>query len=323
MKKLRYLSLLLAAFVFLSGCAEEPSGQVFEHTFFIMGTVCDIKVISQGSKEAQDILQRLYGSLKDTEAQYDFYDGKSRISEINTDASRGSAVLSEDEAAVIKRALELSALTQGAFDITFTPLWDLWKQCEKEGRLPADDEINIAKKNVGYRKISLSPDGRIIKFSSKDIRINLGGIAKGIALLNCKDVAEKIGADNIMVNLGGDILALGRGRGDGWVVAIQDPFDPDKTAKKMHVRDKIVLTSGVYQRYVTIRGKKYHHIIDANTGFPAGDFSSVTLVLDADRKEYVPSLAVFLMGRKKALDYLNKNRRIEHFILGYDGAIIR
>jgi len=224
---------------------------------------------------------------------------------------------------LIKRSIGLSILTKGAFDITFDPLWELWKQCEKENRLPTENEIRIAKENVGYKKITLSPDGRKIKFSSKDIKINLGGIAKGLALLNCKAAAKNTGTGNFMVNLGGDILALGNGKGDGWVVAIQDPFDPDKTVKKIKVSDNLVLTSGVYQRYATIEEKRYHHIIDANTGFPAGDFASVTLIENADRKTYVPSLAVFLMGKEKAVEYLGRNPSIGYYIIEEDGNILQ
>jgi len=323
MKNLKAFFLVFFSAAAIFGCAAKPSERVFERSFFVMGTVCDIKVVSRSAERAQDVLQRLYGSLKSTESEYNFYDDKSRISEINEQASHGSAYLSEDESSLIKRSIELSVLTGGAFDMTFTPLWELWKKCEKEGRLPTSDEIRAAKGDIGYKKLVLSSDGRTIKFSSKNIRINLGGIAKGIALLDCKDLADKIGADNVMVNLGGDILALGSGRGDGWIVAIQDPFHPDKTVKKIRVRDNIVLTSGIYQRYVTINGKRYHHIIDANTGSPAGDFSSVTLVLNADRKSYVPSLAVFLMGRKKALEYLAVNRQIGCFLIGSDGSVLK
>lgn len=316
-----FLVFFSAAAIF--GCTAKPSERVFESSFFVMGTVCDIKVISRSPEKAQEILRQLRGSLDRTRSEYDFYDDKSRVSKINEMASHGTAYLSGDEAVLIKRSLELSSLTHGAFDMTFTPLWELWKRCEKYGRLPTSAEIRTAKDKIGYKRISISPDGRTMKFSSKNIRINLGGIAKGIALLNCKDMADRIGADNVMINLGGDILALGSGRGDGWVVAIQDPFHPDKILKKMHVKDKMVLTSGIYQRYVTINGKRYHHIIDANTGLPAGDFSSVTLMLNADRESYVPSLAVFLMGRKKALEYLAVNRQIGCFLVGNDGSVVR
>ena len=315
--------LCILSVIILFGCAAKPPGQIYERSFLIMGTVCDIKVVSADPKKAQDFLQQLCGSLKSTEAEYNFYDSKSRISGINAEASRGSAILTLDESRLIRRSIELSVLTEGAFDITFSPLWELWKQCEKEKRIPSADEIRIAKNNIGYKKIVLSSDGRSMKFSSKDIRINLGGIAKGLALLHCKNIAEKIGADNVLINLGGDILALGKGRGDGWVVAIQDPFDPDKTVKKIRVSDKMVLTSGIYQRYVAVKGKRYHHIIDANTGSPAGDFASVTLIEKTKRKTYVPSLAVFLMGREKAMEYLGKHPSIGYFIISLDGNVLQ
>ncbi|MFA5104337.1 MAG: FAD:protein FMN transferase [Candidatus Margulisiibacteriota bacterium] len=307
---------------FIFGCAIKPSDQISERSFFVMGTVCDIKVISSDPKKAQEALRMLYGSLKNTEAEYNFYDNKSRTSEINKKAAHNFTVLSGDESMLIKKSLELSVLTRGAYDITFNPLWELWKQCGKNNRLPAASEIRAAKERIGYKKIILSPDGRSIKYSSRGIKINLGGIAKGLALLNCKDTAKKIGAENVMVNLGGDILALGIGRGEGWTIAVQDPYDPDKIAKKIKVRDKIVLTSGIYQRYVTIKGKRYHHIIDANTGFPAGDFASVTIIEDAKREKYVPSLAVFLMGKGKAVEYLGEHPSIGYFIIERDGRVI-
>lgn len=311
----------LAALAVLCGCSGEHPERMFERSFFVMGTLCDIKVVCDSPGKAEQALRKIQSSLESGEKKYNFYGRESRLSFINREAQNGFVTLSDEEAFLINKSVQLSDLTGGAFDITFSPLWELWKKCEKEGRVPSGKEIVFAREHIGYKNIVFSPNGQSIKFALKGLNINLGGIAKGMALLDCKAAAADSGIDNLMVNLGGDILAVGKGRKEGWVVAVQDPFIPGKTAGRMTLNDKIALTSGIYQRYVVIGGRKYHHIIDARTGFPADDFASVTLVMNAGRRDYFPSLAVFLMGRIKAEEFLERNKQFDYFIIERGGKV--
>ncbi len=287
-----------------------------------MGTVAQIKIVSSDTAGAKDAALKIRLLLKKVESDLSYYDQSSRLSQINRQAAHGFVELRSDESALIRRALIVSALTEGAFDITFYPVWDAWKAAEKTGSPPTPAQLKQALSKTGYRKVIISDNGRKMRFSSPDITINLGGIAKEYALIKCAELLHDIGVQNALVSLGGDILALGEGRGGGWTVGVQDPFKPSGIAKEIKAKDKLVLTSGIYERYVEVGGKKYHHIIDVRTGYPAEGLASVTILRDVGAKDTVPSIAVFLMGREKAMQYLGRNPSIQYYIIDLDGSVL-
>ncbi len=317
-----FLFFFAAIFSSLLFCGCSPVA-VYEGSFPVMSTVCEVKIISSDREKAASVAGDVKALLKKIESDLNFYDPESRISVINREAPYGFVALTADEQALVRRSLQMSVLTGGAFDITFFPVWEVWKKTAKKQRIPTNREISEAVANTGYRKIVLSKDGKKIKFASKKISINLGGIAKEYALIKCAGLLKERGMSNALVSLGGDILALGKGNGSGWKIGIQDPFDPEEIRKTVVVEDKLVLTSGVYQRYVEIGGKKYHHIIDARTGHPADDLASVTIIKDIDSTIPISSIAVFLMEKKRSAEYLKKHPSIGYFIIGRDGSVLQ
>ncbi len=310
---------LIAISVLIFGCS---SVAVYKESFPVMGTVAEIKIVSSDRAEAESAISGVKELIRKIESDLSYYDPASRLSRINKRAPYGFVKLAEDESVLIRKAIQMSSLTDGAFDITFYPIWEEWKTAEKKGRLPSKKEITSAKNKTGCKNIILSDDGRRIKFSSKDIKINLGGTAKEYALEKCAELLKDIGINNALVSLGGDIVAIGNGSGGGWKVGIQDPFDPEKITRTVTVKDKLILTSGIYQRYVEIGGKRYHHIIDVRTGQPAGDFASVTIIKDIGSTIPISSIAVFLMGEERAMEYLGEHPSIGYFIIEEDGRIL-
>lgn len=310
--------------IFLSllffGCSPDT---VYEESFPVMSTVCEIKIISPDREKSASVARDVKELLKKIEAKLNFYDPKSRISTINSKAPYGFIALTDDEQVLIHRSVQMSVLTEGAFDITFFPVWKVWKQAEKKGCLPTDKELSKALKSTGYKKLVFSNDGKSMKFASKKISINLGGIAKEYALVECADLLKSKGMDNALISLGGDIVALGRGNGNGWKIGIQDPFDPAHIVETVTASNKLVLTSGVYQRYVDIAGKKYHHMIDARTGWPVKGLSSVTLIKDLSSGPQISSLAVFLMGKDKAVEYLDEQSGLGYCVITSDRTKIK
>ncbi len=316
---MRIFSFIFAAiFSSLLFCGCSPVA-IHDESFPVMGTVAEIKIVSTDAAKAGKAARKIKDLLKKIESDLSYYDQSSRLSRINKAAAAGYASLTEEESALIRRSLIISALTEGAFDITFYPVWDAWKKAEKTGSPPAPAQLKQALSKTGYRKIILFDKGRKMKYASKDISVNLGGIAKEYALEKCAELLKDLGIDNALVSLGGDILALGGGRGDGWKVGIQDPFETSRIAKKVSVKNKMVLTSGIYERYVEIEGKRYHHIIDMQTGYPVAGLASVTIARDIGAKDTAPSIALFLMGREKAAQYLDGRPDIGYFIVDSEG----
>ncbi len=307
--------------VMAAGFVACRSPRVFEESFLVMGTVCTVKVLAEGPSEANIALCAIRQTLRATETAFSAHDPAGRLTVINRQAAAAGADLSAEEAWLLARAVACSDMTGGAFDVTFRPLWELWKKCERENRLPTDDEVHAARERVDYRALVISPDGRNLRFARAGISLDLGGIAKGAALLACRDAANAPGIGGLLVNLGGDVLALGREREGGWVVGIQNPDNPYRIACRFKALNKLALTSGVYQRFVTINGRRYHHILDANTGFPAEGLLSVTIVLDPDRESYLPSLAVFLMGLERAESFLAAHPEYGYYLITAEGAV--
>ncbi len=294
-----------------------------------MGTLCEIKVLDSNDSSAREKIDKFENEKRKIDLQLSFYNPKSRLSKINALAKEGFVKLSPEELTLLRKSIYYSKLTEGAFDITFYPIWELWKKSEKRGAIPMKNEINSAIKKIGYKKIIFSKDGQSIKFAKNTISINFGGVAKEYALIKCYQLAKENGIDNFLINLGGDIIAVGEGkregnfseRGKGWIIAIQDPFDKNKIIGKLNLKDKIVLTSGVYQRFVEINQRKYHHIIDARSGLQKNDFAQLTIVGNIE-SNVMPSIVLFLMGSEKALKYLSKNKGLQYIIIDKNGKIL-
>lgn len=324
LKRLKNKFFLLFLLLLLFAGCKKHQVNVYEKSFIIMGTFCDIKIVSENPHLAQRDIENFYSLLKSIESQFSFYDKNSRLSEINEKAKKQYVELSGDEIDLLKKSIYYSEITDGAFDITFYLLWQLWKKCEKENRLPTKREITAAKMNIGYKKILFSKDGRKIRFRNRRLSINFGGIAKMYALKKCYEFAKLNKIDNFLINLGGDILAIGHGKdGYGWIIGIQDPSNYDNVIDRINVVDKILLTSGIYQRYVEINGDKYHHIIDVNTGYPSQNFISLTVIYDVNEQNALPSIVLFLMGKEKALNVLSEKPNVLYIIFNQNGEIIK
>ncbi len=194
-------------------------------------------------------------------------------------------MLSDDMKNVLDFSLDFSHLTDGAFDITVTPLIELWNVNERSTP-PKASEIKEALKSVGYKKISRLP------FILGESQIDLGGVAKGYIADKLIESFKKDGCKNIIVDLGGNVALIGE-----YTVGIRDPFSPDEVFATIRLKDKSAVTSGAYQRYFEYKGERYHHIIDPKTGYPAcTGISSVTVISPSSMHADALSTAIYVMG---------------------------
>lgn len=208
--------------------------------------------------------------------------------------------LSDETLELITRSVEISTMTDGAFDITTEPLSRIWGfYSGLENRVPSEKEIKSVLPSVGAEHIKI--DGARVSLD-KSTSLDLGAIAKGYASGRAAKILEENGICSALISLGGNVRAVGtKPDGSPWSVAVTDPDNSSEQIGVLSVKDRAVVTSGGYQRYFEENGKRFHHIIDAETGCPAqSGLKSVTIVSQDDTLADALSTAIFVMGLQKA-----------------------
>lgn len=225
-----------------------------------------------------------------------------------------------ETADIIDRALAYSAASNGLFDITIgaaTELWDF-----KSGVIPDSEVLAEAVTHIDYTKVSV--EGNIVTLADPAMRLDLGSIAKGYIADDLAQLFVDGGCQSAFINLGGNVFALGeKPDGSAWNVGIQDPNDASGTAiAKTPVRNKSVVTSGLYERSFTADGVLYYHILDPKTGYPAvTDLESSTIISDASIDGDAYSTVAFLLGADAALEMIEADPAFEGILIDKSGTI--
>jgi thiamine biosynthesis lipoprotein len=224
--------------------------------------------------------------------------------------------------AVLRESLAIADASGGAFDPTILPLTQLWS-FDTGGRLPEPREIERAVQRVDYTRLRIDPDGNVIL--PEGFGLDLGGIAKGAVVDLLAEVLDERIGPNYLIDAGGDILVSGlKEGGRQWVIAIRHPRDPQEFVGKLSLgarnRKIAVVTSGDYERYFEQDGRRYHHILDPRTGYPAQGTASVTVIAPTCARADALATAVFVLGPERGLALLEDSEDAEGLILGDDGA---
>ncbi len=258
------------------GC-ERPPAQVVRSRE-IMGTFARVTGVAPDEAQAAAAVESAYTRLADVNRLMSDYVDESEVGQFNRLSAGQRLRVSPETFTCVVRGLEVATASGGAFDMTCRPLIALWKRCGRAGRLPTEAELAAAQALTGVDKIGIDPADRSIWPMTEGVQLDLGGIAKGYALDLAGEALRRAGATSGLIDVGGDVLAVGR-RPDGkpWRVGIKHPFT-EGIYTVLLLADKAVATSGVQQRFYDIEGKRYSHIIDPRTGWPAEQAPSVTVI---------------------------------------------
>ena len=201
---------------------------------------------------------------------------------------------------LVEKSAAHTLKTSGAFDITVGPLVTLWRAAGKKGVLPSDAELARARECVGAQYLLLNRNAQTISFAKAGMSLDLGGVAKGYAVDRAIDVLRRHGIKNAIVSCGGDMYCLGRKPYDElWTVGIQHPRKKDNIFLELHLSNKAVTTSGDYERYKIINGKRCSHIIDPRSGYPIGDgVVSATVIANDVTTADIWSTSLCILGEK-------------------------
>lgn len=306
MKRIFCLCIIIS--IFLSGCSEtEP----LERNIFAMDTMMNVRI--WGSQDALDavcdIINR-YDSLFDAE------DESSDIYKLN---QTGFGAVKNDTAELLKEAIRYCEETDGHFDPTVYPLVRAWKMAQNEP--PQEDELQTLLPSVGTEYISI--DANTVTLLN-DAAVDFGAIAKGYTAQKCIEYLENCNVECAIVTLGGNVQTLGsKPDGSKWAVGIADPSTPAQSIAVLRFEGSMALvTSGSYQRYYEFDGKKYHHILDPETGYPAdNELASVTILANNGTMADAFSTALFVMGFHEACEFWRTRNDFEVVFVHKDGSI--
>jgi len=237
--------------------------------------------------------------------QIDIWDSNSDAFKINHSYGRPVQV-SPETYALIKEAVGYSALTKNTFDITVQPLLQLWKDAAKAGHPPSQEQIDEARKAVGVRFISFLPDNKI-ELLNPQTRIDLGGLGANMAVENAANAFRKYKYRDFMIAAAGDMYMSGHDcNGQPWRVGILNPLDKTKLAGVVSVVDMAVSTSGDYERYSVIQGKKYSHDMNPLTGYPQTGTTSGTSIAPGIKEAGALAKALIILSPEEATQLTDK-----------------
>ncbi|NOZ64208.1 MAG: FAD:protein FMN transferase [Caldiserica bacterium] len=225
------------------------------------------------------------------------YNERSEISRINNAKAGSKIKVSPVTARVIEQSLEISRLTGGSFDITVLPLVKLWGFFKKQRNTPpSPSDIEKTLPQVGYYYLQVLPSGEVVKWQ-EGVQITLAGVAKGFIVDEGIRFLKKRKIRAALVNAGGDLRAYGK----KWRIGVQDPRDRTKIVGVITIKEGAVATSGDYERFWTYRGKRYHHIIDPRSGYPAdsGIISATVISPDCLRADALARCSGYCTGSKR------------------------
>jgi thiamine biosynthesis lipoprotein len=322
----------LACSLLIAGCllggaaaarAAEPSppagvpsasaaGHIVRKSKLQMGTWVEIVTwVEDGSgkndRDVEKLLELGFDEIARLEKLMSPYIDTSDVSRVNQAAGQGPVEVSPETLEVVEMAQKIARLSGGKFDITFAAMKGLWKFDDGVlARVPDPAEVKARLKLVDYRKVTIDRRGKRIGVG-KGQSIDLGGIAKGYAADKAGEALLKAGLKSFMVQAGGDLLARGTKSGQPWMIGIRDPRGPrGRFFAAAPVIDHSFSTSGDYERYFMHNGKRYHHIIDPQTGFPSRGARSVTLYAKDAFTADALDTTVLMLGPEKGLRLLKQ-----------------
>ena len=302
MKKLVLIIMVFIISLSFSSCSKEVNK--YEDSQIMLDTFITIKAYGENSEKA---VNKAFSEIKRIEDTFSAYIKTSEISKINENAYKNGYQTTDEVISVLKEALYISKVSNGAFDITVKPLMDIWDFKSENPKVPTDEELNFIKDAIGYKNIEIK--GNEVYFKHKDTKIDLGGACKGYAADKAVEVLKSYGITDALLDLGGNIYTLGKNeKGEKWKIGLQDPSkDRGEHFKVLSLSDTSCVTSGSYERYFEIDGKVYHHIIDPHTLKSANSgLVSVSVVGKSSFLCDMLSTTAFVMGKDEFLKIKDK-----------------
>ena len=311
------LVIISGALLTLFSCAKPMPAQ----TEYVLGTLCTINLFEKGKPE---LYRTLFARLREIEDRMSVNKDGTELDRVNAAAGKTSVVVDPDVIEVLSAALRYAELSDGVFDPTVGPLVKLWGIGTDNARVPEAAEIKAVLPLINYKDVVLDSQAKTIYLKRPGMALDLGAIAKGYAADEMVRILKKNGVERAIIDLGGNVLAYGEKQGGKpWRIGVQDPIgERGAYIGILEIKNKTMVTSGVYERFLIQDGIRYHHILSTSNGYPVQNgLISVTIITDRSIDADGLSTSVFALGYEKGRALLERLGNVEGIFIFDDGTV--
>ncbi|MDP2982755.1 MAG: FAD:protein FMN transferase [Candidatus Latescibacter sp.] len=312
--KIMLFGLLFGLMILLVGWKTHESDTLQSQSRYLLDTYCTIK--APGDTRVLSALSKALDRIEEIDSKFNMLNPKSPLYDFNTN---NKPITDKEIVDLVRIALDVSEKSDGKYDITICSVVNLWGFFSDKPAVPLQSSIDSLLNDVGYK--SLKIENGILTKSNPRSQIDLGSIAKGYAVGEAVKVLRQEGITSALIDAGGDIYALGTYKGRPWKIGIKDPRG-DGVIGSLDLTDMTVVTSGDYERYFIKDGKRYHHILDPQTGYPSQDMASVTIISPDPVLADGWSTALFVLGAEKGIPIIDAMQSTGTFMVTTDGRKI-
>jgi thiamine biosynthesis lipoprotein len=312
----------LLLFGFLTVAFSSFAQIIHKRKLFMLGSPFEIMVVAKDTVQGNVYINMAVGEVSRIENEISDWIPTTPISEVSRNAGIKPVKVPIEVFELVERAIKVSQITSGAFDISYASMDKIWKFDGSMKEMPTPEAIKKSVEKIGYKNIILNKKEQTIFLKTEGMKLGLGGIGQGYIADKIKALLLSKGCSSGLVNVSGDIFAWGR-QPDGkpWTVGIVNPMNKNKIIATFPLENSAVETSGSYEKFVVFDGKRYSHIIDPRTGYPAMGVVSVSVF--AKQTEIADALAtgIFVLGVDVGLDLVNQLKGIECIIVDDKGKV--
>ncbi|MDB5132825.1 MAG: thiamine biosynthesis protein ApbE [Mucilaginibacter sp.] len=285
---------------------------VHKRVLRLMGNRFELSVVSEDELWARQCIDAAIAEISRIERLLTTFKDDSQTNQINGQAGIQPVKVDREVFDLIDRSLKISGLTQGAFDITYGSIdKSLWNFDLTMTALPDPEVARNSVRLINYRNVLLDAENCTVFLKEKGMRIGFGGIGKGYAADKAKQLLQGLGVKSGIVNASGDLVTWGmQPNGKPWTIAIADPDHKNTPLSTLNISNMAIATSGNYEKYVVIKGKKYSHTVDPKTGLPVTGVKSVSIICPSAELADAMATPVMVMGIRVGLDLVNQLKHI-------------
>ena len=295
----------------------KPQLETYNRVEKLMGNRFEITVVCLNKKHADESMDLAIGEIKRIEKLLTTFSEDSQTAAINRAAGLHPVQVASEVYQLIERANFISKITQGAFDLSYGSIDKrLWNFDQQMDSLPDKETAMKTVHLINYRNIILNPEKQTVFLKEKGMRIGFGGIGKGYAAERAKIMLQASGIKSGVVNAAGDLTAWGAtASGHSWTIGIAAPDGSRHPFSSLNITNKAVATSGTYEKFAVIQGKKYSHTIDPKTGYPVSGIKSITIICPNAELADAMATPVMVMGINAGLYLINQMKDVECILI--------
>jgi len=323
MKTKSYLKYFVTLLLVL--CCFTSNAQILrKRTTLLMGGRFDISIVAKDSLTAENSIDTVIAEITRIENLISDWKPTSQVSEVNRNAGIAPVKVDREVFELTQRALQFSKITNGGFDVSFAAMDRIWKFDGSMTTMPTEEAIKQSVAKVGYQNIILDSVQSTIFLKLKGMKIGFGALGEGYATDKCRDMMLSKGIKAGIVNGSGDMTAWGKQpNGKDWNIGMTNPFDTNKLFAVVPLNDGAVTTSGSYEKFVVLNGKRYSHIINPATGYPSTGLCSVTVFGPNAEMANGFSTSLMVLGKDAGLKLINQYPEYSCVMITDNGKIIK